>query len=367
MPAPSYTYTLANSTTADASQVMQNFNDILNGVSDGTKDLSINALTCAGTATFNGNVTLGNATSDDLAATGRWASNLDPKTAATYDHGTSTQTWRALYLDNTATDGGAVYFDAGTTKFVKSSADGATLNLGGFSKISSPWVTQNSTAIASTNYTITDSDGYSVILVTTGAAQRTITLPTPANNTGRVLTIKKVDSGAGTVLIDTPGAETIDGAAQNVLNAQYAFVQLACDGSNWSVLDVFDFVSGNISGSNFSSTSIINLGTISITSAGTWRIIVAGHIENVNVIASNFNAFAISNNNNDIPITDPLSVGIDKGRFDYNSAIVYGAIPVGPYDVRATTSFSRYVNFQSAGYGSGTGKARYFYTAYRYA
>ena len=132
---PSYTYTLTNSTTADATQVMQNYNDILNGISDGTKDISVNALTVAGAATLNGNITLGNATSDDLTATGRWASNLDPKTAATYDHGTSSQTWRAMYLDNGATDSGAIYFDAGTTKFIKGSADGTTLNIGGFSFI----------------------------------------------------------------------------------------------------------------------------------------------------------------------------------------------------------------------------------------
>ena len=39
---------------------------------------------------------------------------------------------KSVTLDNTATDGGAIYFDAGTTKFIKSSADGATLTVGGF-------------------------------------------------------------------------------------------------------------------------------------------------------------------------------------------------------------------------------------------
>ncbi len=66
MAAPSYTYTLTNGTTADASQVQQNFTDIRNGVTDSTKDLSISALTCAGSVTFNGNVTLGNASGDDI-------------------------------------------------------------------------------------------------------------------------------------------------------------------------------------------------------------------------------------------------------------------------------------------------------------
>ncbi len=47
MAAPSLTYSLANGNTADATQVMQNYNDLLNGITDGTKDLSVNALTVA--------------------------------------------------------------------------------------------------------------------------------------------------------------------------------------------------------------------------------------------------------------------------------------------------------------------------------
>lgn len=135
MAAPSYTYTLANSTTADADEVMQNFNDILNGVSDGSKDLSISALTVAGAATFNGAVTLGNATGDDLTPTGRWAADMDPKTASTYALGSSTLPWQSINVDNGATDGGAIYFGGTTTDFLKSSVDGATLNVGGFTQI----------------------------------------------------------------------------------------------------------------------------------------------------------------------------------------------------------------------------------------
>lgn len=70
MPSPSFTYTLTNGTTADADQVMQNFDDILNGVTDGTKDLSIAALTVAGTLTANGNINLGNSSSDTITVTG---------------------------------------------------------------------------------------------------------------------------------------------------------------------------------------------------------------------------------------------------------------------------------------------------------
>lgn len=135
MAAPNVTYTFSNSTTADATEVNQNFIDIINGITDGTKDLTINLLTVNGAASFNGNVTLGNATGDDVTVTGRVASDVIPKTADTYDLGNATLTWRAMYLDNDTTDGGALYFDGGSTKFIKASADGTNLDIGGFTGI----------------------------------------------------------------------------------------------------------------------------------------------------------------------------------------------------------------------------------------
>lgn len=98
MSGPSYTYTLTNGTTASASEVMQNFNDILNGVSDGTKDLSVAAFTASGTATFNGGVTLGNATADDITVTGSLASTIPIKTTNSYDIGSTTLGLRALFF-----------------------------------------------------------------------------------------------------------------------------------------------------------------------------------------------------------------------------------------------------------------------------
>ena len=98
MAAPSLTYTLTNGQTADADQVMQNFNDLLNGYTDGTKDLSISALTCAGTSTFNGAVNLGNASGDDLTFTGSLASTIPIKTTATYNIGSSTLGLAGIYF-----------------------------------------------------------------------------------------------------------------------------------------------------------------------------------------------------------------------------------------------------------------------------
>ncbi len=95
---PSYTYIFVNGTTSDATQVNQNFTDILNGITDGSKDLSIAALTCAGTATLNGNVNLGNSAADDLSITGSLASSLPIKTNASFDIGSATLGLRKLYL-----------------------------------------------------------------------------------------------------------------------------------------------------------------------------------------------------------------------------------------------------------------------------
>lgn len=100
MAAISVTYTFSNGATADASQVNTNFTDIINGTSDGSKDFSINTLTAAGTATFNGAVTLGNATGDDITITGSIAATINWKTNATGDIGSSTLAPASIYLGN---------------------------------------------------------------------------------------------------------------------------------------------------------------------------------------------------------------------------------------------------------------------------
>lgn len=142
MAAPTLTYTLTNGTTADASQVMQNFNDLLNGITDGTKDLTINALTCNGAATLNGNVTLGNGSVDDVTFSGSIASSIPIKTTFSYDFGTSTIGLKSIYLGDagsaartTRIIGGSISSsytltlpaDAGTNTFMPESNGSGTL------------------------------------------------------------------------------------------------------------------------------------------------------------------------------------------------------------------------------------------------
>lgn len=132
MAAPSLTYTLTNGSTADATQVQQNFSDLLNGITDGTKDLSISALTCAGTATLNGHVNLGNSSADDLTITASLASTLPIKTTNTYDIGTSTIGLRALYLG----------------------ANSQTVNIKGSSSMSATWTMTLPVNAGTNNYVL---------------------------------------------------------------------------------------------------------------------------------------------------------------------------------------------------------------------
>jgi hypothetical protein len=102
---PAVTYTFTNGTTASATEVNQNFTDLINGLSDGTKDLSISALTVAGTASLNGAVNIGNATSDDIAVNGYITTALIPKADDSYDLGTAALAWQDAYFE------GVVYTD----------------------------------------------------------------------------------------------------------------------------------------------------------------------------------------------------------------------------------------------------------------
>ncbi len=75
-----------------------------------------------------------------------------------------------------------------------------------------------------------------VLLITTGASAYTINLPTAVGISGKLYTIKKVDAGVGTVIIDPSAAQTIDGGATFVLSHQYDFVDIVSDGANWLIL-----------------------------------------------------------------------------------------------------------------------------------
>ena len=94
----------------------------------------------------------------------------------------------------------------------------------------------NATDAKSADYTILDDDAALHIEVTTGATDKTITLPTLADNIDRILHITKVDAGAGTVIIDGEGAETISGDATRTILFQYTTAQLKAGTTEWLLI-----------------------------------------------------------------------------------------------------------------------------------
>jgi hypothetical protein len=134
---PSVTYTFSNGTTADADQVNTNFTDIINSLTDGTKSLTIDAITAGGAATFNGDVTLGNGTVDDITITGSLASDFPIKTTNTYDIGSASIGLAIAYFGSsagaftTALTGATVTADYTLTLPIDGGTDGYAMQTNG--------------------------------------------------------------------------------------------------------------------------------------------------------------------------------------------------------------------------------------------
>ncbi len=242
MSSPSVTYTFANATTADATQVNTNFTDLINGASDGTKDYSINQLTVAGAASLNGAVTLGNATVDDLTFTGSVASHIPIKTNATYSLGSATLGALSVYLGNgiytTRILAGTL---TATYTITLPPAAPATLGMGIYfdaSATASFRYSEKFVASKTGDYTITVDE---TVIPCAPSASMTLTLPAVNTCTGKSFTVIKTDAVISkTVTINTPGSETINGAATYVLYTQWESVTIKSDGvSNWYIQSHF--------------------------------------------------------------------------------------------------------------------------------
>lgn len=258
MAAIAVTYTFSNGTTADASQVNQNFTDIINGLSDGTKDISVSAGTFAGNVSVSGNTTLGNATSDDVTITGSIAATINLKTTNSYDIGTTTIGLRALYFGANS-----------QTVNIKASASMSstyTLTLPVTVPSASNQILKGSSAgvlafenrmilnkvAKTTTYTATSDDD--VISVDASGGSWTLSLPAASTVTGKVLYIVRTDQTlANAVTIDPNSTETINGSTTRKLATRYESYTIQSDGSNWLILDHY-----------------IDSNWVSFTPTGTW-------------------------------------------------------------------------------------------------
>lgn len=240
MPFPSVTYNFSNGSTADADAVDQNFTDIINGISDGTKDISVNSGTFAGNVSISGNTTLGNASSDTITFTGSMASTLPVGTTNSYDIGSSTLGLRAIYFganSQTVNIKGSASMSATWTFTFPVSAGTSTYVLQTDGAGVTSWVSRSvySKSAKTTTYSATGNDD--VISVDASGGSWTLSLPAAASNTGKILTIVRTDQTlANAVTIDGNASETINGSTTRKLATQYESYTIQCDGSNWIIL-----------------------------------------------------------------------------------------------------------------------------------
>ena len=127
--------------------------------------------------------------------------------------------------------------DVGTSDSMQLSAAGLDLPVGLLTpKISLTGPVKQSVLSKTANYTITDTDP-DIVVVGVISAHATITLPTAADNTGRIITvIIDGEPGAYNVVVDGEGAETINGAATKTNSVIYSYLRLLCNGVGWDII-----------------------------------------------------------------------------------------------------------------------------------
>lgn len=125
--------------------------------------------------------------------------------------------------------------------------------------------------VTSADYTVLNTDGYDVIDFSTGASNRTCTLPTAAAaNDGRRIRIRKTDSGTGSVTVT-------DGTYSFTLYTQNMWLDVVSNGSAWSTWDegvetitVDATGSGDLTGGVFRFTKNRRNRMISVVTGITW-------------------------------------------------------------------------------------------------
>tara|TARA_R110002074_G_scaffold395608_1_gene584206 strand:+ start:2276 stop:3850 length:1575 start_codon:yes stop_codon:yes gene_type:complete len=174
---------------------------------DGENIIGIGDLGVDGAANFNGAVTLGNATGDDITATGRFASSLIPKQDSTSDLGSDTLRWRKIYADEIV------------------GAD-TTLDVGHYG--ASPYVT---TISSSTDFALIKSGS------TTGLGGAVYTLPSATQ--GKVLHVKLSGSQANVNLKAAANDCIEDGVAAGSIfleSTGSAVTLVAMNNEHWYII-----------------------------------------------------------------------------------------------------------------------------------
>jgi len=119
------------------------------------------------------------------------------------------------------------------TGLASGTVTGDALHFGQISTDVAPWLTSVVTKVfVDSPYPVAITN--EIVLADAVGGPMTVNLPTPTS--GRRVIVKKIDASANVVTVDTPGAETIDGAGTFPLSTQYDSVTVVADGANWFVV-----------------------------------------------------------------------------------------------------------------------------------
>lgn len=229
MPFPSVTFTFTNSTTADATQVNQDFTDIINGISDGTKNINVSAGTFAGTLIANGSVTLGASSSNLLTINASLASSIPINVTNTYDIGSDAFGLRSIYFGSgsaahsTRLIGGSVTSAITLTLPITIGNNKDYIQSDGSGNMS--WVPLRRSPDFATNYSLAASVGSSILTVTLNDATGT----TPAAGSSVDINFRNSTAATGTTVVrSVTAALTINtigaGASFGTIASQPQFI-----------------------------------------------------------------------------------------------------------------------------------------------
>lgn len=127
--------------------------------------------------------------------------------------------------------------DSGTSDSMQLSAAGLDLPVGLLTpKIRLTGPVKQAILSKTASYTITDTDP-DIVVIGVISAHATITLPTAADNIGRIITIiVDGEPGSYNVIAAGEGTEKINGAATKTNSVIYSYLRLLCNGTGWDII-----------------------------------------------------------------------------------------------------------------------------------
>jgi hypothetical protein len=213
----------------------------------------------------NGNLGLGAATAFGTSAVRVWM--LSSGTAPSTSPADAVQLWSA---DRGGTAGKAslhLRSEDGTSHVLGDRVGLGTLTPTSFLEVAGSLALPINGTAKTTTYTATISDSTIQCDATSGAF--TVNLPTASGIPGRLYTIKKIDSSANAITVDGNGSETIDGATTKSLAAQWDWITVQSDGTNWKTLASSAAGGGTVTGSGTATYLAVWSGASALTGYST--------------------------------------------------------------------------------------------------